>query len=152
MYKQFLFSWILICLITYVVSLNTKQQYEDNIRWIKEANQNKLVSQFIYFNIRQLVVFFFDNINRIQTISPSFDINHTRSQFIQKWFQMFWFFYKQVVGSQARILYSDQNGRKEIATAFNEAVGSKKLKVCTCKIGRNWLIASKFCLTYMQYL
>ncbi|XP_052679852.1 urocanate hydratase-like [Crassostrea angulata] len=57
------------------VSLNTKQQYEDNIRWIKEANQNKLV-----------------------------------------------------VGSQARILYSDQNGRKEIATAFNEAVGSKKLK------------------------
>lgn len=95
MYKQFLFSWILICLITYVVSLNTKQQYEDNIRWIKEANQNKLVSQFIYFNIRQLVVFFFfffDNINRIQTISPSFDINHTRSQFIQKWFQMFWFF------------------------------------------------------------
>nr|XP_022300054.1 urocanate hydratase-like [Crassostrea virginica] len=57
------------------VSLNTKQQYEDNIRWIKEANQNKLV-----------------------------------------------------VGSQARILYSDQKGRTEIATAFNEAVGSKKLK------------------------
>ena len=26
------------------MSLNTKQQYEDNIRWIKEANQNKLVS------------------------------------------------------------------------------------------------------------
>ena len=37
--------------------------------------------------------------------------------------------FTQVVGSQARILYSDQKGRTEIATAFNEAVGSKKLKV-----------------------
>lgn len=42
-----------IIIYTYVVSLNTKQQYEDNIRWIKEANQNKLVSQLLHFNIRQ---------------------------------------------------------------------------------------------------
>jgi urocanate hydratase len=35
----------------------------------------------------------------------------------------------QVVGSQARILYSDQEGRVAIALAFNEAVKSGKLKV-----------------------
>ncbi|OPL21087.1 urocanate hydratase, partial [Mytilus galloprovincialis] len=46
-----------------------KQQYNDNIRWIREAKTNKLV-----------------------------------------------------VGSQARILYSDQVGRTKIATAFNNAV------------------------------
>ncbi|KAL5013364.1 hypothetical protein ScPMuIL_007634 [Solemya velum] len=33
-----------------------------------------------------------------------------------------------VVGSQARILYSDQRGRIAIATAFNKAVGEKILK------------------------
>ncbi|XP_060071022.1 urocanate hydratase-like [Ylistrum balloti] len=52
-----------------------KQQYNDNIRWIKEAKNNKLV-----------------------------------------------------VGSQARILYSDQKGRIAIATAFNDAVAERKLK------------------------
>ena len=35
----------------------------------------------------------------------------------------------QVVGSQARILYSDQKGRTAIALAFNDAVNSGKLKV-----------------------
>ena len=35
----------------------------------------------------------------------------------------------QVVGSQARILYSDQMGRTAIALAFNDAVNSGKLKV-----------------------
>ncbi|XP_071806511.1 urocanate hydratase-like [Asterias amurensis] len=52
----------------------TKQQYEDNIRWIKEANKHKLV-----------------------------------------------------VGSQARILYSDQRGRMAIAAAFNQAVNDGRL-------------------------
>ncbi|VDI80469.1 urocanate hydratase [Mytilus galloprovincialis] len=52
-----------------------KQQYNDNIRWIREAKTNKLV-----------------------------------------------------VGSQARILYSDQVGRTKIATAFNNAVKDGKLK------------------------
>lgn len=134
-----------IIIYTYVVSLNTKQQYEDNIRWIKEAIQNKLVSQLLHFNIRQS--FFFGNKNRIQTTSPSFDINLNRILNVL----MRPIFFKQVVGSQARILYSDQNGRKEIATAFNEAVGSKKLKVCTIlhvKSERNRLIARKFCLKY----
>lgn len=65
-------------------------------------------------------------------MSPSFDINLKRILNVL----MRPIFFKQVVGSQARILYSDQNGRKEIATAFNEAVGSKKLKVCTWKIGK----------------
>lgn len=37
--------------------------------------------------------------------------------------------HKLVVGSQARILYSDQAGRIEIALAFNEAVKSGQLKV-----------------------
>jgi urocanate hydratase len=48
----------------------TKQQYLDNLRWIKQAGQNRLV-----------------------------------------------------VGSQARILYSDEEGRRRIAAAFNQAVG-----------------------------
>lgn len=38
-------------------------------------------------------------------------------------------FYWQVVGSQARILYSDQVGRIRIAEAFNNAVKDGKLKV-----------------------
>jgi urocanate hydratase len=36
--------------------------------------------------------------------------------------------YKLVVGSQARILYSDAVGRAEIACAFNKLVAEKKLK------------------------
>jgi urocanate hydratase len=48
----------------------TRQQYLDNLRWIKQAGQNRLV-----------------------------------------------------VGSQARILYSDEEGRRRIAAAFNQAVG-----------------------------
>jgi len=51
------------------------QQMHDNIRWIREAKQNKLV-----------------------------------------------------VGSQARILYADCEGRTRIAAAFNEAIRSGKLK------------------------
>jgi urocanate hydratase len=51
------------------------QQMHDNIRWIREAKQNKLV-----------------------------------------------------VGSQARILYADCEGRTRIATAFNEAIRQGKLK------------------------
>ncbi|XP_053377370.1 urocanate hydratase-like isoform X2 [Mercenaria mercenaria] len=57
------------------VKENVKQQYNDNIRWIKEASKNKMV-----------------------------------------------------VGSQARILYSDDNGRLAIATAFNKAVAEGKIK------------------------
>lgn len=37
--------------------------------------------------------------------------------------------HKLVVGSQARILYSDQPGRIAIALAFNKAVREGKLKV-----------------------
>jgi hypothetical protein len=36
--------------------------------------------------------------------------------------------YKMVVGSQARILYSDQQGRSAIARAFNEAVSTGAIK------------------------
>ncbi len=50
------------------------QQMEDNIRWIEEAGQNKLV-----------------------------------------------------VGSQARILYSDAEGRMKLASAFNKAVASREI-------------------------
>ena len=35
--------------------------------------------------------------------------------------------YKMVVGSQARILYSDQVGRARLAVAFNEAVADGRL-------------------------
>ena len=51
------------------------QQYEDNLRWLGEAEKHRLV-----------------------------------------------------VGSQARILYSDQRGRCKIALAFNEAVARGRLK------------------------
>jgi len=52
----------------------TKQQYLDNLRWIRQAGQNKLV-----------------------------------------------------VGSQARILYSDEVGRRRIAGAFNDAVADGRI-------------------------
>ncbi|KAL3853393.1 hypothetical protein ACJMK2_016936 [Sinanodonta woodiana] len=54
---------------------SVKQQYSDNIHWIKEASKNKLV-----------------------------------------------------VGSQARILYSDEKGRVAIAVAFNQAIADKRIK------------------------
>lgn len=38
-------------------------------------------------------------------------------------------FSPQVVGSQARILYSDQKGRVAIAVAFNRAIARGKIKV-----------------------
>ncbi len=52
----------------------TRQQYLDNLKWIEEAQRNKLV-----------------------------------------------------VGSQARILYSDEQGRRAIARAFNEAVADGRI-------------------------
>lgn len=40
------------------------------------------------------------------------------------------FFILQVVGSQARILYSDQRGRVSIAVAINRAISEGRIKVC----------------------
>ncbi|PKK21462.1 urocanate hydratase 1, partial [Columba livia] len=57
------------------VSTSVKQQYHDNIRWIREAGRHRLV-----------------------------------------------------VGSQARILYSDQRGRVSIAVAINQAISEGKIK------------------------
>ena len=54
----------------------TVQQYDDNLRWLREAEKHKMV-----------------------------------------------------VGSQARILYSDQLGRVKIALAFNNAVKNGTIKV-----------------------
>ena len=56
------------------VPVEIRQQLQDNILWIREANQNKLV-----------------------------------------------------VGSQARILYADCEGRTKIATAFNKAIHEKRI-------------------------
>ncbi|XP_050412129.1 urocanate hydratase isoform X1 [Patella vulgata] len=56
------------------VPTSTKQQYTDNLKWIKEAGQHKMV-----------------------------------------------------VGSQARILYSNQQGRQAIALAFNKAVADGQI-------------------------
>ena len=39
---------------------------------------------------------------------------------------------KLVVGSQARILYSDRDGRIALALAFNKAVADGKLHVSCC--------------------
>lgn len=41
----------------------------------------------------------------------------------------------QVVGSQARILYSDQKGRMAIAVAINQAIASGKIKVSETACG-----------------
>ncbi|KFV56745.1 Urocanate hydratase, partial [Gavia stellata] len=57
------------------VSTSVKQQYHDNIRWIREAGRHSLV-----------------------------------------------------VGSQARILYSDQSGRVSIAVAINRAISEGRIK------------------------
>ena len=56
--------------------MEIEQQYEDNMKWLAEADKHQMV-----------------------------------------------------VGSQARILYSDQVGRVKIARAFNDAVATGKLKV-----------------------
>ena len=53
---------------------DTRQQYLDNLRWIRQAEQNRMV-----------------------------------------------------VGSQARILYSDELGRRRLAEAFNQAVATQKV-------------------------
>ena len=58
------------------VPQSTVQQYDDNLRWLREAEKHKMV-----------------------------------------------------VGSQARILYSDQLGRVKIALAFNNAVKNGTIKV-----------------------
>ena len=58
------------------VPQKTVQQYDDNLRWLREAEKHKMV-----------------------------------------------------VGSQARILYSDQEGRVKIALAFNQAVKDGQIKV-----------------------
>ena len=55
--------------------IEISQQLRDNIRWIEQAGQNKMV-----------------------------------------------------VGSQARILYADEQGRRKIATAFNDAIRDGRLK------------------------
>ena len=62
------------------VPQKTVQQYDDNLRWLREAEKHKMV-----------------------------------------------------VGSQARILYSDQEGRVKIALAFNKAVKDGKIKVINMK-------------------
>uniref|UniRef100_A0A8C9G5C6 Urocanate hydratase 1 n=1 Tax=Pavo cristatus TaxID=9049 RepID=A0A8C9G5C6_PAVCR len=67
------------------VSTSVKQQYHDNIRWIREAGRHSLV-----------------------------------------------------VGSQARILYSDQRGRVSIATAINRAIAEGRIKVCLFPLDMVW--------------
>lgn len=86
--------------IQFLVPKEVKPQYEDNIKWIKKAQENDLVR------------------TQKKTCCTIFgQSNHLM------------FFNTQVVGSQARILYSNQNGRVSIALAFNEAIASKKIKV-----------------------
>ncbi|XP_051838964.1 urocanate hydratase isoform X2 [Antechinus flavipes] len=66
--------------IKHGVKDSVKQQYADNIRWIREAEKHKLV-----------------------------------------------------VGSQARILYSDQKGRVAIAVAINQGIAQGKIKTWRCR-------------------
>lgn len=44
----------------------------------------------------------------------------------------------QVVGSQARILYSDQRGRVSIAVAINRAISEGRIKVCLFCLNMVW--------------
>ena len=55
--------------------------------------------------------------------------DNVRSQYMDnlKWIREA-FSYNLVVGSKARILYSDQNGRAAISLALNKLVRDKKLK------------------------
>ncbi len=69
------------CSHTGGIPVEIGQQYEDNLRWLAEAEKHRLV-----------------------------------------------------VGSQARILYSDQQGRVAIAKAFNQAVAAGRVKVSRCKL------------------
>lgn len=52
-------------------------------------------------------------------------------------------FPSQVVGSQARILYSDQKGRVAIAVAINQAIACRRIKVrCPVLQGKHPLTSS----------
>ena len=54
---------------------------------------------------------------------------------------------KLVVGSKARILYADAEGRSKIATAFNEAIGDDK-KIKTFSIDKMWGLGTPEDLKY----
>jgi urocanate hydratase len=63
-----------------------------------------------------------------------FDLSKNSAEIVQKQYNDNYLWIKQadshklVVGSQARILYSDANGRVSIALAFNNAIKDGKLK------------------------
>ncbi|XP_068763452.1 urocanate hydratase isoform X2 [Struthio camelus] len=85
------------------VSASVKQQYHDNIRWIREAGRHSLVS------VQPLSA---------HVTAPGPDRSFESWSEKQEW----------VVGSQARILYSDQRGRVSIAVAINQAISEGKIK------------------------
>lgn len=49
-----------------------------------------------------------------------------------------------MVGSQARILYSDQKGRVAIAVAFNQAIARGKIKVTSPVLQAGGLLVGSF--------
>ena len=89
-----------------------RQQYEDNCQWIREAGKHQLVGL-------------------LGNIASQRESNSVLPKFLVCLFIHFLSVYLsvKVVGSQARILYSNEEGRVSIALAFNKAVSDGRLKV-----------------------
>ena len=81
-----------------------RQQYEDNCQWIREAGKHQLVGL-------------------LGNIVSQRESNSVLPKFLSVYLSV------KVVGSQARILYSNEEGRVSIALAFNKAVSDGRLKV-----------------------
>ena len=89
---------------------SVKQQYEDNCKWIREAGKHQLVSDQYNSDLTCVVY----------RLCCCCDFVSSNSA------------WAQVVGSQARILYSNEEGRVAIALAFNKAIADGRLKVSVC--------------------
>lgn len=100
-----MFVYSFVCLFT--VPDSVRQQYEDNCQWIREAGKHQLVG--LLGNIVSQ--------RESNSVLPKF--LHFLSVYLSV----------KVVGSQARILYSNEEGRVSIALAFNKAVSDGRLKV-----------------------
>lgn len=90
--------------ISATVIERVRQQYIDNIRWIREAGKHNMVEWTILYT----------HTHTLTLINDGVSVDYSSVQ---------------VVGSQARILYSDQRGRVSIALAINQAIAKGRVTV-----------------------